>query len=107
MTRILQTILVILMPLSACADAHAADTGGDIKFDSQKAGAVHFSHDYHTRLRGLRCMACHFRMFEEAGGSYKMKKEKITKRDFCEYCHNGMKGFDAQEAKNCIRCHKK
>jgi hypothetical protein len=36
-----------------------------------------------------------------------MKKESITKRDFCEHCHNGMKGFDAGSAKNCSRCHKK
>jgi hypothetical protein len=36
-----------------------------------------------------------------------MKKEAITKRDFCEHCHNGMKGFDAGSSKNCTRCHKK
>lgn len=107
MTRVLETILALLMVLSACAVSHAADTGGDIKFDTRNAGPVFFSHDYHTKLRGIRCMACHFRMFEEAGGSYKMRREKVNKRDFCGYCHNGMKGFDAQEAKNCIRCHKK
>ena len=46
-------------------------------------------------------------MFEKVGVNYQMKKEKLTKRDFCLYCHNGMKGFDAQAAKNCGRCHKR
>jgi len=41
------------------------------------------------------------------GQGYEMKKESITKRDFCSHCHNGMKGFDAASAKNCARCHKK
>jgi hypothetical protein len=36
-----------------------------------------------------------------------MKREKMTKRDFCEHCHNGLKGFDARSEKNCSRCHKK
>lgn len=80
--------------------------GGDITFTLEKADPVHFSHDYHLKARGLKCAACHFSKFSR-GASYEMKKETITKRDFCEHCHNGMKGFDAASPNNCARCHTK
>jgi c(7)-type cytochrome triheme protein len=80
--------------------------GGDIIFDMKNADPVHFSHDYHLKLRGLKCSACHFSKFAK-GASYEMKKGSITKRDFCVHCHNGMKGFDLDSPKNCIRCHTK
>lgn len=80
---------------------------GDIEFRPPNTDPVLFSHEVHTKAKGIRCGACHFRMFEKVGGSYQMKKEKLIKRDFCLYCHNGMKGFDAQDPKNCGRCHKR
>lgn len=98
-------LIVLLVMLTATAAVFAVG-GGDITFTLQNAGPVHFSHDYHMKTRGIKCMACHFQKFAK-GQSYEMKKEKITKRDFCEHCHNGMKGFDAGSDKNCIRCHTK
>lgn len=80
--------------------------GGDITFKLTKADPVQFSHDYHAKVRGLKCAACHFNKFAKGTG-YEMKKESITKRDFCEHCHNGMKGFDAASDRNCLRCHKR
>jgi len=80
--------------------------GGDITFTPTGSDPVYFSHDYHAKARGLKCAACHFKKFSKGQG-YEMKKETITKRDFCELCHNGMKSFDAGSAKNCTRCHKK
>jgi c(7)-type cytochrome triheme protein len=80
--------------------------GGDITFTPEKADPVLFSHDYHLKLRGLKCAACHFNKFANGVG-YEMKKESITKRGFCEHCHNGMKAFDVDSSKNCTRCHKK
>lgn len=80
--------------------------GGDITFTPPQADPVHFSHDYHAKARGLKCAACHFQKFAKGAG-YEMKKEAITKRDFCNHCHNGMKGFDSSAERNCARCHKK
>ena len=102
-TAILTTALLILVVSSTPVFAIG---GGDITFTLEKADPVHFSHDYHMKTRGLKCVACHFQKFSKGQG-YEMKKESITKRDFCEHCHNGMKGFDAGSAKNCSRCHKK
>jgi c(7)-type cytochrome triheme protein len=97
--------IVVLAVLGSAVSASALG-GGDITFDLQKADPVRFSHDYHLKVRGLKCAACHFSKFSEGAG-YKMKREAITKQDFCEHCHNGMKSFDVSSTKNCIRCHRK
>jgi c(7)-type cytochrome triheme protein len=94
-------LLVVLCSVSVLAAG-----GGDITFTLTKADPVHFSHDYHLKLRGLKCAACHFQKFSK-GATYEMNKEAITKQDFCVHCHNGMKAFDAGSAKNCARCHAK
>jgi c(7)-type cytochrome triheme protein len=97
-------LVAVLLLLIASSVTVLAVGGGDITFTLQKADPVHFSHDYHMKARGLKCVACHFQKFSKGQG-YEMKKETITKRDFCEHCHNGMKGFDASGTKNCMRCH--
>jgi c(7)-type cytochrome triheme protein len=35
-----------------------------------------------------------------------MEMSKINKGDFCGKCHNGQKGFDVKDPKNCDRCHR-
>lgn len=99
-------LLFALLALCSAPTAVYAIGGGDVTFTLKSADPVHFSHDYHMKARGLKCVACHFQKFSKGQG-YEMKKETITKRDFCEHCHNGMKGFDAGSAKNCTRCHRK
>ena len=101
-TIVLIASLLILVPASTAFSAG----GGDITFEVKGADPVHFSHDFHLKLRGLKCSACHFQKFAK-GASYEMKKESITKRGFCVHCHNGLKGFDLDSEKNCIRCHSK
>ena len=99
-------LLLCLLVLITAATTVFAVGGGDVTFNLEKADPVHFSHDFHMKTRGLKCAACHFQKFSKGPG-YEMKKESITKRDFCEHCHNGMKSFDAGAMKNCTRCHKK
>ena len=99
-------LLFSMLLLLAAAASVSAIGGGDINFTPAGIDPVNFSHDYHSKTRGLKCAACHFQKFSKGQG-YEMKKESITKRDFCSHCHNGMKGFDAASAKNCARCHKK
>lgn len=104
MIKIIGALLASLLLMSYAF----AETGkGDIIFKPNNMDPVVFSHDYHTKTRGLRCAACHFQTFAESNTGYQMKKDVLTKRDFCEHCHNGMKGFDAKSEKNCSRCHKK
>ncbi len=104
MIKIISSLLASLLLVSF---AFADTVKGDITFNLKKADHVIFSHDYHTKNRGVKCAACHFQTFAASGNSFQMKKEKLTKQDFCEHCHNGMKAFDAKGEKNCTRCHKK
>jgi len=99
-------LLLSILFLVAGASSVGAIGGGDITFTPAGVDPVKFSHDHHTKARGLKCSVCHFQKFSKGQG-YEMKKEAITKRDFCSHCHNGMKSFDSGSAKNCVRCHKK
>jgi c(7)-type cytochrome triheme protein len=97
---------VLLLTGFACVSAFA-DDGGNITFKPANSEPVVFSHDYHMKSRGIKCAACHFQAFAQSADGFKIKKEKLNKRDFCEHCHNGMKSFDVTSTKNCVRCHKK
>ncbi len=101
-----RTLLCAVVLLLIAGPTAFAVGGGDITFELKNADPVHFSHDFHLKLRGLKCSACHFARFAK-GASYAMKKESITKRDFCGHCHNGLKGFSTDNEKNCMRCHRK
>ncbi len=93
----------LLIPLGAFAQKVG---GGDLTFTPKNAAPVVFSHEIHVKEKGLKCVGCHYQIFEMAQGSYKMDMAKITKGNFCGKCHNGQKAFDAKDAKNCTRCHK-
>jgi len=106
MQRLLIRVLTAAIAFQAAA-AFAASGGGDITFTPKNSNRVVFSHDYHLKTIGIKCMACHVQKFSKTGSGYQMAREKITKSDFCRHCHNGLKGFDTQSDKNCIRCHTK
>lgn len=101
-----KAILLITLSMTIAGSAFAVG-GGDIVFTPPNSAPVTFSHDYHMKARGIKCAACHFTTFSANSGGYKIKKEKLNKRDFCQHCHNGMKSFDAGSDNNCKRCHKK
>ncbi len=103
----MRTIIFAVMAVTAFAASSLAVGGGNIAFTPPNSDPVIFSHDYHMKARGIKCVACHFSTFADASGNYKIKKEKLNKRDFCQHCHNGMKSFDVASDKNCKRCHKK
>lgn len=103
----LKSVLTVVTIIFLAAAVYSATGGGNLKFTPEKAAPVYFSHEYHVDVKGIKCMACHLHRFELVRGTYKMKKGKLNKRDFCEFCHNGLKGFDAGSTKNCNRCHKR
>jgi c(7)-type cytochrome triheme protein len=98
---IVMTCLVVPITVSAQKVG-----GGDLTFTPKNASQVVFSHEKHVQEKGLKCTGCHYQIFQMAQGSYKMDMSKITKGDFCGKCHNGQKGFDAKDQKNCSRCHR-
>lgn len=95
----------LLVPQGAFAQNQKVG-GGDLTFTPKNAAPVIFSHEKHVNEKGLKCTGCHYQIFQMAQGSYKMDMSKLTKGDFCGKCHNGQKGFDVKDQKNCARCHK-
>lgn len=101
----------VLVIISGCLSIHLVafaqpDGGGDLTFTPQNVLPVVFSHNKHMKEQGLKCSACHYRLFQMAQGSYKMDMGKITKEAFCGRCHNGQVSFDVQDPKNCSCCHR-
>ena len=93
----------LLIPIGALAQKVG---GGNLTFTPKNAAPVAFSHEKHVSGKGLKCTGCHYSIFQMAKDSYKMDMSKITKGEFCGKCHNGQKGFDVKDPKNCARCHK-
>ncbi len=79
--------------------------GGDVEYTPKGAGKVVFQHEYHVKLKGMRCNGCHYKPFQMSTGSYRMKMDTLTKGQFCGLCHNGKDGFDLVSRQNCKRCH--
>jgi c(7)-type cytochrome triheme protein len=99
------TSITAFILLVVYGDAYGAS--GDITFTPPNQDPVSFSHDLHTKYRGVKCMACHFDKFASGKSGFKINKDTLNKRDFCRHCHNGLKAFDQQNAKNCNRCRHK
>lgn len=102
---------LIVIAVAACLSISAGALaekigGGDLTFTPKGASPVVFSHEKHVVEKGLKCIGCHYQIFQKAQGSYKMDMAKITKGDFCGKCHNGQKSFDVKDTKNCVRCHR-
>ena len=106
MKRVL-LIGVVVACLSISVGALAQKIGGgDLSFAPKNVSPVIFSHEKHVKGKGLKCVGCHYQIFQMAQGSYKMDMTKITKGDFCGKCHNGQKAFYVKDQKNCTRCHR-
>jgi len=103
---IIAIIVTTCLTIPFCVFGQKVVGGGDLLFTPKNASPVVFSHDKHVNEHGLKCTGCHYQIFQMAQGSYKMDMSKITKGDFCGKCHNGEKGFDVKDQKNCTRCHK-
>ena len=100
---VLIAVMCLTIPFSAFGQKVG---GGDLTFTLKNASPVIFSHDKHVNGQHMKCIQCHYQIFQMAQGSYKMDMSKITKGEFCGKCHNGKDGFDVKDQKNCTRCHK-
>ncbi len=100
-------LFIILLAVIAVSTAASAQTvgGGDLTFSPQGARDVIFSHKIHVNIKGLRCSACHYQVFQMTRGLCKIDMSGISKGDFCGKCHNGQRSFDAKDSRNCSRCH--
>ena len=100
-------LLFILLCIAVPASVSGQTVGGgDLTFSAKGARDVIFSHTTHVNIKGLKCSACHYQVFQMTKGSYKITMTSISKGDFCGKCHNGQRSFDARDPINCKRCHR-
>lgn len=99
------SLIAASVAISPAASARKPVGGGNLIFTPKNVRQVVFSHEDHVKTRGLKCASCHYRVFQMAHGSWKMKMEKMTKGDFCGKCHDGRIAFPVNDREFCSRCH--
>ena len=105
MKKVLLFVLLACIAVPLAAPAQTVG-GGDLTFSARGAHDVIFSHKTHVNIKGLKCSACHYQVFQMTRGSHKIDMNSISNGEFCGKCHNGYRSFDAKVSKNCTRCHR-
>ena len=103
--KIFKNMLAVLAVAAFAAlspSASAVPPGKTLEFSSPM-GTVHFSGKVHADA-GLKCNACHTKIFKMKKGADKITMAAINKGQFC---HNGEKAFKANDPADCKKCHKK
>lgn len=86
----------------------AAPKGKTVEFAGGDKGKVVFDGTVHAD-KGLKCADCHSKpkIFAMKKGADKITMDEINAGKWCGTCHNGEKGFKANDPANCEKCHKK
>ena len=106
--KIAKSVMAILAVMTVAAfslSAMAVPPGKTVEFDSPM-GKVVFDGKTHAS-KGLKCNACHTKIFKMKKGADKITMHEINEGEFCGACHNGKKAFKANAPKHCKTCHKK
>ena len=100
-------VMVLGMVLSI-GSAVAVPSGKTVEFAGGDKGKVVFDGKVHGD-KGLKCADCHTnpKLFAMKKGAEKITMADINAGKFCGSCHDGKKGFKADDAANCDKCHKK
>ncbi|MBF0558216.1 MAG: cytochrome C [Nitrospirae bacterium] len=103
-------LLVVIVAIVFVGSAMAVPSGKTLEFAGGGNGKVEFSGKVHAD-KGLKCGDCHTKIFPMKGpgkdGAAAIKMDAIKEGKFCGACHNGTKAFNASDAANCSKCHKK
>jgi len=106
--KFVKSMLAVLAALTFAAfslSATAVPAGKTVEWDSPM-GKVVFDGKVHAS-KGLKCNACHTKIFKMKKGADKINMHEINEGEFCGACHNGKKAFKANDPKNCKTCHQK
>jgi len=108
--KYLTALLVVIIAIVFVGSAMAVPSGKTVEFAGGPMGKVVFDGKVHGGA-GLKCNDCHTKIFpmkgpgKEGAAAFKMADIKAGK--FCGVCHDGKKAFNASDAANCSKCHKK
>ena len=106
--KIAKSVMAILAVMTVAAfslSAMAVPPGKTVEFDSPM-GKVVFDGKTHAS-KGLKCNACHTKIFKMKKGADKITMAAMKEGKFCGACHNGEKAFKANDPADCKKCHKK
>ncbi len=101
----LTAVMVVLTGVVFANTVQAIQPGKTVTWDSPM-GKVVFDGKNHADA-GVKCLACHSKIFKMKKGSTMMSMADITAGKYCGKCHNGTKAFAAGDKGNCELCHQK
>jgi c(7)-type cytochrome triheme protein len=103
MKKVLVFAVIAGFVLSLAGVSLAVGPGKKVEYDVKSAGKVVFDGKAHAD-KGLKCNACHTKVFKMKKGADKITMADMKAGKNCGTCHNGTKAFGTED---CAKCHKK
>ena len=94
---------ILVAGIFLAGSAAATVGGGEITFAVKGAGQVVFSHEGHVVGAGLKCQACHPRLYLDVARSKHVTMKQMEKGKSCGACHDGKRSFALDD---CTKCHR-
>jgi c(7)-type cytochrome triheme protein len=115
MRFVLLSSLALVTALFVATVAFVPEAAGvkvpaDFAFEQGKGspGPVTFSHTFHVEGKGLKCNACHTKVFKmKKGQSGTLTMAAMEEGKFCGACHDGKQAFSVKDKASCEKCHAK
>jgi c(7)-type cytochrome triheme protein len=104
--KIVSMWLTLLAFAVFCGSASAVPPGQTVEYAGGGMGKVQFDGKVHAGA-GLKCPACHTKIFQMKKESVKITMADINAGKVCGTCHNGEKAFKPSDPANCVKCHKR
>lgn len=105
----MKSIWIMIAAVAAFAflgSALAVAPGQKVEYAGGPMGKVTFDGKVHAD-KGLKCDACHTKVFQMKKGATKITMAAMNKGENCGTCHNGTQAPKSSDPKSCPACHKK
>lgn len=101
-----QLVFTLVCAATAAVAGAQQVGGGSITLKVQKnAGAVTFNHDSHVAGAGLKCRACHAKLFINQAKHVRESMTTMQQGRSCGACHDGKTAFGVADRTACANCH--
>lgn len=104
--KIAHILVGLIAAVAFSGIATAVPPGKTVEFKVKGMPNVVFDGKVHA-AKGLKCNACHTKIFKMKKGAEKITMAAINQGKFCGACHDGKKAFKASDPAKCKTCHAK
>lgn len=104
--KIAHILVGLIAAVAFSGIATAVPPGKTVEFKVKGMPDVVFDGKVHA-AKGLKCNACHTKVFKMKKGADKITMAAIKQGKFCGACHDGKKAFKANDPAKCKTCHVK